>query len=336
MKGETIRTFLIVTLVTLLVWLFAESRTLRAETLTVPVEISQGGRALVFRLTNESEWNSVVEVELSGPTGKLDQARGPLLDGVNLEFGVELSSDPGTRSVDLREALRRSDVLADSGVTVRRVIPESIEIQVDRLESVMVPVEVQLPGVDTTGAVNAEPPEVEVRLPAAFVKDLAVHAVAKVDPARLANLRPGRRTELSQVAVELTGLPQGIWGMRLVDPRVTVSLALRAETQNLLLPELPVFIEMTPADVAAWQVEIPPEDRVVSGVTLTGPGAAIDRIRRNEVRPRAVVSISTEDLEKGVERAPVEIVGLPPGVVADPAVRQVRVIAKRRPAEPAG
>jgi hypothetical protein len=335
-KGERVRTVLIVTVVTLLVWLFAESRTLRVETLEVPVEIGRGGQLLAFRIHPGQEWDASPEIELAGPTGLIEELRPRALDGIMLELGDELPSEPGSWTVDLREAIRRERLFAESGVTVRRVTPASLEIEIDRLERVMLPVEVELSGLETAGPVSVEPPEVEVRVPATHAEDLPDHATAKIDPARLATLSPGRRTELSQVPVILENLPPDLWGLRLVDARVTVELALRARTQSVQLAELPVWVELLPGDLAAWTVEIPPEDRVISGVTLTGPGAVIDRIRRGEVRPRAVVSLSTNDLARGVETVEVELVGLPPGVVADYAGGEVSVLVQPRGAAGGG
>lgn len=333
MKGELVRTFLIVSVVTVLVWLFAESRTLRIEMLTMPVAIEQGGRTLVFRLGSDSEWQGLVDIEFAGPTGLLDSLRAPALEGVVLELGDELPGEPGVRTIDLRDAIRRDQLFLDSGVTIRRVTPETIVLEIDRLESVRVPVEVDLTGIETSGSVTVEPTEVEVRLPAAFRDRLPPKAIARLDTARLAPLTPGRRSEVSQVPVELDGVPAEVWGLRLVDSRVTVSLMLRARTQSLQLPELPVYVEISPADLVSWTVEIPPEDRVVSGITLTGPGSTIDRVRRGEIRIRAVVSISGESLERGVDKGTIELVGLPSGVVADFPGREVRLSVRRRPTE---
>ncbi len=336
MKGERLRTFIIVTIVSALVWLFAESRTLRVETITVPVQISLGGRTLVFRITDDSDWNSIAEIELAGPVGKIGDIRAAALDGITLELGDELPNDPGVRTVDLRDAIRRDALFRDTGVTIRRVVPETIGLQVDRLETLRLPVEVDLAGVETAGPVRVTPPEVELQLPASFVEGHDYHAVAKVDTSRLSTLTPGRRAELSQIPIELAGLPEDIWGIRLVNPRVTVSLTLRARTESMKLPELPVFIEMSPSDLALWTVEIPPEDRVLSGVTLTGPGALIDRVRRGEIRPRAVVPVTSEDLANGVERFKVQIEGLPPGVAVSIDKPEIRVHATTRQAETPG
>jgi hypothetical protein len=330
--GEQIRTILIVTIVSGLVWLFAESRTLRAETITVPVLLDQGGRTIVFRLTEEAEWEGVIDIELAGPAALIDDLRVRAIEGITLELGDEIPGDPGTRRVDLREAVRRDALFAESGATIRRVTPETLALEVDRMETVVLPVQVDLTGVETSGPVTVQPAEVEVRFPGSFKAQMPTQAAARLDPTRLSALVPGRRSELSQVPVELEGLPAGIWGVRLSETRVTVALALRARTQSVQLPELPVYVELAPADLAIWMVEIPPEDRVLSGITLTGPGAMIERLRRGEIRPRAVVSLSSDALERGVDRAPVELVGLPPGVVADFAGREVRVVLRRREA----
>jgi hypothetical protein len=66
-NGETVRTLLVVTMVSVLVWLFAESRTLRAETLTVPVEIStRAGRGRCSGL-DEDAWNGRGRDGAAGP-----------------------------------------------------------------------------------------------------------------------------------------------------------------------------------------------------------------------------------------------------------------------------
>jgi len=116
MTGERVRTLIIVSIVSVLVWLFAESRTLRMETLDVPVTVSEGGRALVYRILDE-DWNGVVEMELTGPTAQIDELRALALDtGLELVLGDELPSDPGERDVDLRDALRRNETIDASGL----------------------------------------------------------------------------------------------------------------------------------------------------------------------------------------------------------------------------
>jgi len=336
MTGERVRTLIIVTIVSVLVWLFAESRTLRMETLDVPVTVSEGGRALVYRILDE-DWNGVVEMELTGPTAQIDELRALALDtGLELVLGGELPSDPGERDVDLRDALRRNATIDTSGITIRRVIPDQLRLEVDRLESVTVPVELDLGGVETVGPVRVTPSEITIGLPASIAATSDPVATARIDPARLTALEPGERIELSQVPIRSLGLPEGTWGLRFDEPRlVSVSLELPARTGSHVIPELPVYVSLTPTDLSAWVVEVPPEDRVLTQVTVTGPLAAIGQVRRGDLPLTATVRITSDDLARGVQSAPVRIVGLPPGVVADLAGREVAVSVRRR-STPAG
>lgn len=330
MSGERVKTVLIVTLMTVLVWLFAESRTLRTETLSLPVTILPGGPDTQFRLVGPA-WNGVAELEFSGPIGQLDAMRSRLLEGIVLELGKELPSDPGVRKVDLRAALRRDEVIDQSGLTLRGVTPDSVEVEADRLSVFTIPVSVDTAGLATTGPVEANPQEITVRLPESIAAGVSLEAVARLDPAQLASLTPGRRAELTQVPVELLGIPPGAWGLAVDEKRVTVSLAVRARTESITLAELPLALEIPPSEVNAWAVEVPPEDRVVTEVVLTGPLAAIEQIRRGEVRPRAVAVLTPDMLvESGEVRVPVRIEGLPRGVAAGGEGREVRLTLTRR------
>jgi hypothetical protein len=340
MMGERVRTLLVVTLVAVLVWLFAESRTLRAETLTVPVEISAGGSATAFRLTDGAAWSGSLEIELAGPAGLIDGLRSRAREGIVLEIGDELPAEPGTRSLELVDAIRRADLFAESGLTIRRVSPRTLGLQTDRLETLAVPIEADLEGLQTAGPVRIVPAEATVRLPASLASSLDLHAIAKIPPARLAALTPGRRTEISQVPIELAGLPDSAWGLRLSDPRVVVTLALRVRTDSLTLREVPVRLSVLPSDLAGWIVEVPPEDRVLEDVVLTGPVSAIEQIRRGEVTPGALAAVDLAGLGEGAgdtdsaatREVAVRLIGLPSGVVADLGDRAVRVTLRRRAA----
>lgn len=334
MKGETVRTVLVVSIVAILVWLFAESRTLRTQTFSIPVEISAGGSGVAFRLIDAGGWSGAVEVEVAGPAGGIDALRGRSGDAVVLEIGSELPAEPGSRMVDLLDAIRRDEVFIESGLTVRRVTPREIGLETDRLATLTLAAEVDLEGLETAGPVTIEPSEITVRLPVGIAEGLDLRAVARIPPSRLATLTPGRRTEISQVPIELAGLPDGVWGLRLQTPRVVVTLALRLRTESLTLREIPVRLSLMPGDLAAWIVEVPPEDRVLENVVLTGPVSAIDRIRRGDIVLGAIATVDLAGVGENTNVASadgaVRLVGLPAGVVADLGGRTVRIGLRRR------
>lgn len=195
MKGETVRTLLVVSVVAVLVWLFAESRTLQTRTVTVPVEITPGGSGVAFRLLDPDAWPGTLELELAGPTGLIDTLRGRTAEPIVLELGEELPAEPGSRSIDLLDAIRRDELFADSGLTVRRVSPRLLDLQTDRLELLSLPAEVDLEGVATAGPVTIEPAEIGVRLPASIARDLDLRAIARIPPGNSPRFGPvGGRT----------------------------------------------------------------------------------------------------------------------------------------------
>jgi hypothetical protein len=149
MKGETVRTLLVVSVVAVLVWLFAESRTLQTRTVTVPVEITPGGSGVAFRLLDPDAWPGTLELELAGPTGLIDALRGRSAEPIVLELGEELPAEPGSRSIDLLDAIRRDELFADSGLTVRRVSPRLLDLQTVLLELHSLPAELDPDGLAT-------------------------------------------------------------------------------------------------------------------------------------------------------------------------------------------
>ncbi len=334
MKAETVRTILVVSIVAVLVWLFAESRTLRTRTVTVPVEISAGGSGVAFRLTDPDAWTGSVELDLAGPTGLIEALRTRAGDTVVLEIGSELPAETGNRSIDLLEAIRRDELFADSGLTVRRISPRLLDLQTDRLETLTLPAEVDLEGISTAGPVTIEPAEVTVRLPAGIAREVDLHAIARIPPNRLAALTPGRRTEISQVPIELLGLPDGVWGLRLMEPRAVVTLALRVRTESLTLREIPVRLSLLPTDLAGWAFEVPPEHRVLEDVVLSGPVSAIEQIRRGDTVPGALATVDLGGIGEATNEAALagvlRLTGVPTGVVADLSGREIRVEVRRR------
>jgi hypothetical protein len=339
MTADRVKTVAIVTIVSALVWLFAEARTLRVESLTATVAIQPGARALAYRVL-DPDWTGVVELELAGPAGNIDALREAANEsGFLLELGDELSAEPGSRVINLADALRRDRAFADLGVVIRRVTPERTEIETDELVELTIPVELDLEGIETVGDTAVDPAEITIALPASIASSMDAArppiATVRIDPARLAEIAPGRPVEIRQVPIRSLGLPEDAWGIRFDEPRtVTVTLQLPRRTASHTIPEMPVYLSITPTDLTNWVVEIPPEDRVLTDVTLTGPAAVIAQIRRGDLPLTASVTLTTEDLALGITSAPVSLIGRPSGVVADIAGRTVAVTVTRRQAAP--
>lgn len=338
------RTALIALVLASLAWVLAESQTLRTQSVVVQVavlapEVSPDalGGAPVVRVSAGQGWNGSVEVELLGSSVRTAQLADRLRTPVTLLLGRELAGlEPGRHTVDLREALRASDVFRDAGVTVDSVSPTTLDLEVDELVVVDAPVRVisrgAEAGVELDGPASAVPGSVMLTVPRSAVvdraaaRDLEIQVVAELEPQQLQSLAPGREAVLPGVPVRLpAALADGAWSVRVEPPTVEVRVRIRGRLERLVVDRVPVEVRVSPAELGRWSVEIPPADRDLVAVTLIGPAAAIERVRSGEVRPVAVLALSFEQLELGVESATAVVMGLPAGVRAEPANAEIRL-----------
>lgn len=338
-KGwQRVRTALVALVLAGLIWVLAESQTLRSQSVRIQAAVlgpEAAPGASVVRVGAGQGWNGTIEVELLGSSVRTAELVDRLRAPVTLLLGRELGAlEPGRQTIDLREALRRAEVFVDSGVTIDAVSPAELIVEVDVLEAVDAPVRVVVEGADVEldGPASAVPASVRALVPRGAVLDradsldLPVHVVAMVSDEEVEALPAGREATLVSIPVRLPGaLGESAWGVVFDPGAVDVRLRVRGRLERLVVERVPVEVRVAPAELGRWRVEIPPADRDLVGVTLVGPAAAIERVRSGEIRPVAVVALSFEQLELGVDTAPAVVTGLPTGVRAEPASGEVRL-----------
>ncbi|MCR9075337.1 MAG: hypothetical protein NXI07_04790 [bacterium] len=314
-----IRTVIIVTLIAAMLWLLAESRMVRTRTIEAQLAITSvepsGVLELVVRQAPGATRTRTVELELEGSTAGIDRLIRQLQSRVELRLGREIPARPGLFVIDLRAELRRSPDLDMHGVTIKTVSPETVQIEVDELEMREFPVRVSLPeGVQTDGAPRAEPALVRMQGPSSvFASVENEFARVTLTQEQIDQLTPGRLDTFPGAVVQIDGIAPGTWSTTLEPAQVDVLLELKSVTQRLELDALPVQVLIAPAEIGKWRVELDDADRDLIGVMVEGPVEAIEALRTDAVRPRALVSLTFEELERGVQAAPAQIVNLPPG-----------------------
>lgn len=317
-----LKTGILVTLITMLIWLLAESRTvqLRVTDLSPRLEVGAAARQVVrpapgFRLPE------TVKLTLSGSAAGVNEVIRSLEGRLTLRVGIEIPASPGIHEIDLREVLRDSDLIVNAGVGVLEVNPDRISVEVDDLTSASLPVRVPPPeGVafETQGSPRALPSTLTVRGPAAVLARLAgSEAVVRLDPARVAELIPGQPEIISRLRVSVPEDPDR-WATTVEPEYVDVALTLRSRTQSLVLSAMPVQVLLAPGEVGRWRVTLQPGDQDLVGIEVTGPSDQIERLRSGEIVPTALIALSFDELERGVESKVAEIQGLPPGVQVAP------------------
>jgi len=332
-----LRTVIVVTLLTAMIWLLAESRMVRSRSIEAQISIMNvepaGGIELVVRQSPDSILVRTATLEIEGSTSGIDRFARLLQNRIDLRVGREIEPRPGSYTLDLREILRDSSELGVHGVTIKSVSPQTIRIEVDDLETRELPLQVRLPDeVQTDGPPRAEPASVRLKAPGSQLAQLqAEFATVTLSPGQIAMLTPGRLETIPGGVVNIEGFEPGAWSTTIDPAQVDVLITLKSVTQRLELGRLPVQVLLAPAEVGSWRVEIEETDRDLVGVLVEGPVEGIESLRSGKVQPKAFVSLSFEDLERGVKSKPAQIMNLPHGCRVVSPERVVGLIISREP-----
>lgn len=294
------RTLMVVGLVTALIWLLAEAESLRTDKARVDVRFHTKPEApRLVRLEPGQEFTGSVSLTIEGPTAAVDTLQSHLRTPLELEPGMDgVPAEPGRYTVNLVEALRAHPIFRDSNCTITAADPASAVISVDAMITHEVPVKVEAPeGALIEGLPEAAPSSVGVRLSESGAKALGDSPViARLTPEALQNLPEGRRVVVNGVPLSL---PTGIQseGLRFTFPQVNVALTLRSRTAAAVIPSVPVHLRLAPTEIGTWDIDIPPESRLLSDVTVSGPAELVEQVRTEKLKLIAYVSLSFEELE---------------------------------------
>lgn len=323
-KRFSMRTVFLVTVVTALVWLLAESRTIRAQRVELTPRLEVGaGSGLVVRPAPGEEFPESVRAVLSGSAAGLDQVLRSLQGRLVLRVGIEAPSTAGIHDIDLREVLQDDETLAAAGVSVLEVSPQRVRVQVDTIEEMSLPVRIEAPeGVlfEANGVPDPNPSSIQVRGPATVLARLAgKEAVVRLDADAVETLAPGRAETIPALTADLPR-DDDRWATTFDPPRglVDVLLTLRSRTASLTLAPMPVQVLLAPGEIGRWSVTLDPGNQDLIGVEVTGPSDQIGLLRSGEVVPTAYIELSFEELERALTEKRAEVQGLPAGVRVAP------------------
>jgi hypothetical protein len=327
----------ITTIVAILVWVFAESESLRSREATVEVAFvvdAQSDR--VVTAGPNPGWTGRVALTLTGPAGALERVERRLREGVRLSPGMPgVPTEVGTRTVNLREALRGLPFVRESGVTVSRADPSEVVVEVDQIRQVEARVVIDVGDAELDGVPEAIPPAVVLRGPARALDRIASAGrepavTARVEPGALRNLVPGRRETLARVPLRLPPELEGVPGSRAEPGSAEVQLTLRSRIAQVELPAVPVGVWLSASEMARFEVVIHPEDQFIRNVRVSGPSDLIAQVRSGELKVSATVMLGFEELERGIGSKDAVFNLLPSPLRVEADSRLVRFTIRRR------
>lgn len=317
------RTASIVTIVSLAIWLLAESRMVQTRPLDLRISLvdrpDDPDRPLVVRPAPGEVWEPSVEVELVGSLASLDAASDELEGVLELRVGREIPSEVGRHTLDLRGIVREHPVLRERGVSVRSISSVSIAVEVDEIIETPLDVRIELPeGTRLDGVPRAEPGTVTVRGPRSVVAAVRGQPATASPTERTINaLATGQFQVIPDVAVQAPPVPVSLgpdWVPTIEPSRVEVRLTLASRTATITIDRLPIQVLIAPGETGRWSIGIVPGDEDLVGVELEGPDDELSRIADGTTRPFATIPLSFQELERGIDSKRPLLLGLPPGV----------------------
>lgn len=321
-----IETVVIVSIVTVLIWLYAERESIRRGEIGAQIRlVAPAGQSLAIEPNRFS-----VTIAYRCSTNQEQRLKNLLAQPLVLE--VEADPADSFRFISLRDRITKESPLARLGIEIDNVTPEGLQISIVRLTTVRMPIQVDAGDYQLAGPPTLDPQEAEVLLPlsavpAASEQHLIVR-LADVDRA----LQPGQsyRHRLPVVAPAQLPSPTTI-----TPQTVEVSFAIASEKKQLTLKSVLIVLQTPPQLAAEYSVELPNDLRVLpEPVEVTGQSDKIDKLAQSPDQVKAILQLSGDDFARGITSKVVELT-LPEGVTTTrPPPKLDFVIVPRRKENP--
>lgn len=329
------------TVITLLAWLFAESESLRGRSVMTDITISAEPTAdRVLSVAPGQFWTGRADVSILGATRAIERVERRLREGVRLEPGMDgVPLDPGVRSILLRDAIRALPEVRDSGVTIGRVEPADVSVEVDTIREAEITVRIDAGDAEFDGPPVAQPPTVRLRAPARELDRLQaqgqeIAAVLRIEPSALRSLVPGRRETVPRSPLRLPPELAGLPGVKLDPPNAEAIVTLKSRTAQAELASVPVHVRLASSEVGRFDVIVRPDDQFIRNVKVSGPADLVALVRSGELKVAATLALSFEELERGITSKEVVFTDLPSPLRIEADGRLVRFTIRKR--EPQG
>lgn len=334
--GKLLWSFVSITAVTLLIWLYAEGENIRRYDAAMDVKlVGPSGRQLVIEPDRRS-----FQIAFTCAADQLALFRQILQE----PFNLEVNEEPGQPEhiLVMRDRLASDPRISRLGISIVDVQPATLPVRIEAIVPLTLPVRVK--PIDAALAESVfidpltEPVQATVLLPSSIARKATAQTAFEVslDPARLVGLAPNivnrlvvplslpadlrNGDEASAVAIEPTA--------------VNVSVTVRTLTAETTLSAVLIKLVVNPGDLRVYDPPVLSDDHV-RNLIVRGPRNVIKDIEDGKLRIYAELRLSAEELEEasrtkdGGSKLPV--INTPQGVSVSNLTIPVRFIVTRRP-----
>jgi len=332
---DKIQTYTIVTIISALIWLYAESENVKQQKpLTFNVLfVAPPGQNLAIAPGSKQQ----AQITVRCATSQFAQLQ--RLQNQPIQLTVT-SDDPQSPNypeqiINLRDKLHDSPI-GELGVRIEDVQPKTVSLRIEQIEQVTAPISIDSvvsADMQLAGPPSIAPTTATVELPATVARHAGdIKLVAKLNPENADRLDENVPHDLN-VPITLV-LPRYLRDeMRYFTPTITpeqatLTITIRKRTDSIRLPGVPILIAAPWAELKRFSIELEDDQRVLDQeVELTGPSDVIEKIKKGELKVWAELRLTADDLESGITSKALRI-NVPPNVRVDSAIPSANFIIK--------
>ena len=302
----SLRSFVWVAPLSLLIWIYAEREQQVPGTSRFPILLKSADPTQVANFVSSSDQN--VTATLKGPKARLDKAKemlDPRSGGGPVVVMIDGNRPPNQYEIDILAQIQKDARLEKNGITVEEVNPRYVRVDVDALQEIELVVKPD-PQLRFPTPPTFEPPVVRVTAPAAAVRAAKGELYAR---ATLPTLAPGSH---SLKAVPVT--PEGLDArLQLRPPTVSATVEVGQADVMYEIASLPVFPTFI-VDPATLRTHALRYDQSLPNVKVYGPPDKIEQLKNGALaRPQAHFDV--KDVAIGKQRVQADLkYELPEGI----------------------
>jgi hypothetical protein len=330
---ESIKTLLIVSSLTILIWVWAETQQMLQQVPISGVELKLTTSDRERILSLHDSGNPVVTLKVTGPKTGVAKVTEELTRTVPNFKEIDLGRNlpVGTRTFSLLDRIKDLQLFKDNGVSVTDVSPSSVTVDIDSVATVYVDVLPPPQVADKLQTYGFEPAKVHVRGPSSLIDD-RTPVYADLESAE-ALKTPGQK-ELPSVRL-FTRLPDRA-GIQIDPPAVRAILEVKGD-ETAKWDTMTVFVSGPQSLLDKYVVKFDDDKNFIRDVTFIGPKDIIEELKKpkpNTPQPTPVLMIDSSDERAGARRKRLIYVNLPKGVRPSNDTERIEVGYHLEPRQP--